>query len=101
MNIEGKCHGLDPIVKIIKKGIMPILQVIIPIGLILMGTIDLGKAVIASDEKEIKEAQSKLIKRFIYAAIVFLMVTLVSLVMGVVATGADNTSLWWTCWSKI
>ena len=102
MNISDTCRGLEPIVKIVKKGLLPILQVVIPIGLILMGTIDLGQAVIASDEKEIKAAQGKLIKRFIYAAIVFLMVTLVSLIMGVVATGVkDGTSLWWNCWSKI
>ena len=54
------------------------------------------------DEKEIKEAQGRLIKRFIYAAIVFLIVTLVNLVMQVVATGTkDGTSLWWDCYSSI
>ena len=100
--MKDNCKGIGPIVKIVKKGILPILQVIIPIALILMGTIDLGKAVIASDEKEIKEAQGRLIKRFIYAAIVFLMVTLVTLLMNVVATGVkDGTSLWWNCWSNV
>ena len=101
-DIDSSCKGLDVFVRIVKKAIIPIFQVIIPIALILYGTIDLGRAVIASDEKEIKEAQGRLIKRFIYAAIVFLIVTLVNLVMQVVATGTkDGTSLWWDCYSSI
>jgi len=101
VNINDSCRGIGPIVRIIKKGIMPIFQVVIPIALILMGTIDLGKAIIASDEKEIKEAQGRLIKRFIYAALVFLMVTLTYLLMGVLAQGADDTNLWAQCWGNI
>ena len=101
-DIDSSCKGLDVFVRIVKKALIPIFQVIIPIALILYGTIDLGKAVIASDEKEIKEAQGRLIKRFIYAAVVFLLVTLVNLVMQIVAAGAkDCTSLWWDCWSSI
>lgn len=101
-DIDSSCKGLDVFVRIVKKAIIPIFRVIIPIALILYGTVDLGKAVIASDEKEIKEAQGRLIKRFIYAAIVFLIVTLVNLAMQVVATGSkDGTSLWWDCWSSI
>ena len=102
--MDGDCRGLGPVVRIVKKGILPIFQILIPIGLILMGTIDLGKAVIASDEKEIKEQQGKLIKRFIYAAVVFLIFTLVRVVMGIVseskASGAD-TDTWLSCWNRI
>lgn len=102
VDINSSCKGLEVLIKIIKKGIMPIFQLIIPIALILFGTIDLGKAVIASDDKEIKAAQSALIKRFIYAAVVFLIVTLVSLLMSIVATGtSEGTSLWGTCWNSI
>jgi len=36
-----------------------------------MGTIDLGKAVLASDDKEIKAAQGRLFKRVLYAAVIF------------------------------
>ena len=95
------CGGLLPIVKVIKKGVFPIVQLGIPILLILLGTIDLGKAVISSDEKEIKAAQSRLIKRFIYAALVFFVTTLVSVLMNIVATGGAedaNTTKWEDCW---
>ena len=53
--LDQPCGGLDPIVKIIKKGVFPIVQIGIPILLIVFGTIDLGKAVISSDEKEVKQ----------------------------------------------
>ena len=79
--IGDACENLRPFIKIVKKGILPIFRVIIPIALILFGTVDLGKAVIASDEKEIKEAQSKLIKSFIYAALLVLIFILINLFM--------------------
>lgn len=92
------CGGLLPLVKVI-VGVIRIFQIVIPIGLIIYGTIDLGKAVIASDEKEIKAAQSRLIKRFIYAAAVFFVPLLVTVVMNVVATGAEgDATSWANCW---
>lgn len=99
--LDAPCAGLLPVVKIIYR-LVKIFQWGIPIALILYGTIDLGKAVIASDEKEIKAAQSRLIKRFIYAALVFLVVVLVEAFMNLVASsGSDDsdTSSWQSCWS--
>lgn len=101
--LDKPCGGLDPIVKIIRKGVFPIVQIGIPILLIVFGTIDLGKAVISSDEKEVKQAQGRLIKRCIYAVAIFFIVTLVNLVMSLVATGAEddtNTSGWAICWRE-
>lgn len=93
------CGGLLPLVRVVRKGIFPLVQIVIPIGLIIYGTIDLGKAVIASDEKEVKAAQSRLIKRFIYAALIFFVTTLVSALMGIVATGGEgDTNSWSDCW---
>lgn len=103
--IDDACGGLTPIVKIIKNGVFPIVQIGIPILLIVFGTIDLGKAVISSDDKEVKQAQSRLIKRCIYAVAIFFITTLVSILMSLVATGADsdetNTSSWAQCWNSI
>ena len=93
-----ECEGLLPIVKVIVK-VIKVFMVVIPILLILYGTIDLGKAVIASDEKEVKAAQSRLIKRFIYAALIFFVTTLVSALMGIVSTGGEgDTNSWSDCW---
>lgn len=106
-NVNDSCGGLGPIVRIIKKGVFPIVQIGIPILLIVFGTIDLGKAVISSDEKEVKEAQSRLIKRCIYAVAIFFITTLVTLLMSLVGTGAEsgdgeaNTTGWADCWNSI
>ncbi|MDO5002958.1 MAG: hypothetical protein Q4E39_01845 [bacterium] len=100
------CQGLGPIVVVIKS-VFRLIQFAIPIALILFGTIDLGKAVISSDEKEVKKAQSTLIKRFIYAAAIFFVVTLVTLLTNLVADGvADDsnngadTQSWSRCWQN-
>ena len=95
------CGGLLPIVRVIRKGVFPLVQLFIPIILIILGTIDLGKAVIASDDKEVKAAQGRLIKRFIYAALIFFVTTLVSVFMDLVSKGGDDagdTTSWQSCW---
>ncbi len=99
------CNGLLPIVQFVRKGIFPLIQIGIPIVLILMGSIDLGKAVMSSDDKEIKGATSKLIKRVIYAVAIFFVVTIVTLVMNLFANvsgdehgGTGDTTGWGACW---
>ncbi len=61
------------------------IQIFIPIVLIVLGMLDMGKAVLSNDEKTMKEAQGRLIKRIIYAVIIFLIVSIVKIVVGVVA----------------
>ncbi len=103
--VNDNCGGLEPIVRIIKKGIFPIVQIGIPIVLIVLGTIDLGRAVISSDDKEVKGAQSRLIKRCIYAVAIFFVVTIVNIIMSLVAGSADSTEVdsnsWANCWNSI
>jgi nitric oxide reductase large subunit len=92
------CGGLLPIVRVVVQ-LIKIFMIVIPIALIIYGTIDLGKAVIASDEKEVKAAQSRLIKRFIYAALIFFVPMLVGVVMNVVSVGGEgDTASWENCW---
>ena len=79
----------------------------IPILLIIYGMIDLGKAVIASKEDEIKKATKAFGKRFLYAVLVFAVVWIVQFVLSTVANvaGPDavdyNESSWKACWCKI
>lgn len=102
-DISGACGGLLPVVKVIRQGLFPIIQIGIPLLLIVLGTIDLGKAVISSDDKEVKAAQSRLVKRCIYAVAIFFVATLVTVLMNIlVATTADDdvevTNNWYNCW---
>ncbi len=107
--LDDDCGGLRPIVAIIKHGVFPIVQIGIPILLIVFGTIDLGKAVISSDDKEVKQAQSRLIKRCIYAVAIFFITTLVSIIMSLVSKGVDvsndqdstNDTGWANCWNQV
>ena len=99
--------NLLPIVSFIKHGVIPIFQIGIPIILIVMGTIDLGKAVLSSDDKEIKAGTGRLIKRAIAAIFVFFITTIVTLVMGLFAKGdhqvkddGTDTTSWGDCWTS-
>ncbi|MCM1370349.1 MAG: hypothetical protein NC181_00450 [Clostridium sp.] len=75
-----------------------IVQIAIPILLIIFGMIDLGKAIVASKEDDIKKGQSIFIKRLITAIIVFLVIWIVKVVVRLVSsntnTEANNESMW-------
>lgn len=75
--------------------VVNLIKIAVPIILIIMGMIDLSKAVMGNDEKQMKESQSKLIKRVIYAVLVFLVVSVVQLLFSALSgTGAtDNGNI--------
>ena len=88
------CKGLFDVIVLLRNG-DTLLQWLIPLGLVLFGMFDLGKAVIAGKEDEMKKAQGTLIKRVIYAIAIFLIITIVTFVVGLVG-GPD----WKTCWEE-
>lgn len=61
--------------------ILSYVRIIVPILLILLGTIDIGRAVVASKEDEMRKAQSTFIKRAIAAVCVFLVPALINVIM--------------------
>ena len=68
----------------------------VPILLIVLGSIDLGKAVISS--------KKSLINRLIYAVLVFCVVWIVTIVMDAISgigIEGTNTTNWKTCWEQI
>ena len=79
------------------KMIVKVLQIAIPVGLIIMGTIDMGKSVIAGDEKKIKENQGKFVKRIISAVIVFLIPLIINVVLNFVVQDSND---WVKCWNE-
>lgn len=74
--------------------IIQIFQIAIPIILVVMGLVSLGKAVVASKDDEVKKATSGLIKKLILAAAIFFVVAIVKLVIGLVDSNAANNSCW-------
>lgn len=60
------------------------IKVIGPIAVILLSSLDFIKAVVGTDEKAMKEAQSKLIIRLVAAAALFLIPTLLQLLLNII-----------------
>ena len=92
-----ECSDIAPIVGFI-KGVFTLIQFAIPLGLIVMGAWDLGKAVFSSDDKEIKAATGKLIKRAIAAVAVFFLVLIVNVILDMVADNSEEGTVI-NCWN--
>ena len=88
------CGKVLPILDI-AKFVLTAIQWVAPILLILWGTLDLVKSVIAGKEDDIKKNQGTLIKRIISAVIIFLIPTAVSLLLGLI-----GSTEWKCCWSQ-
>lgn len=90
------------------KGVLTFVQWAVPIVLIVLGTIDMFKAVSSNDEKATKTAQKKFGIRLIYAVVIFLIPWIIRVVFGFAGnilgdqgTEADNAIKdFFTCWSK-
>lgn len=72
--------------------VVTVIKIGIPILLIILGMIDLGKAVMAQKEDEIKKGQALFVKRLIGAILVFLVVFIVQIIVRFIASG-DNTNI--------
>lgn len=84
--------------------IINIIWIGIPIILIVLGSVDLGKAVISSKEDEVKKAKKAFINRLLYAVAVFAVVWLVTLLLdfvGGLGLDGSNTTGWKACWEQI
>lgn len=93
VTLGSTCEGsMQAIVNIFKFALTAI-QWLVPILLILWGTIDLVKSVVAGKEEDIKKNQKTLVRRVISAVIVFLLPLAVSVLMGLI--GSEG---WRTCW---
>jgi fumarate reductase subunit D len=83
------CSDTQPIWAFVGT-IVKIFKIVIPILLIIFGSIDLGKAVVASDDKAIKSAATTLGKRAIAAVVIFFIPTIVGAIFNLFAGGKDS-----------
>ena len=65
--------------------IIQLFKIAVPILLIVLGMFDFFKAVSAGKEDDIKKAQGMFIKRVIYGVVIFLIITIVMLLMGIIS----------------
>lgn len=106
MLLVDLCEDAGFIIRIIVK-IVKYVHIIVPILLIVLITFDLFKVLVGTaDEKAKSEAFNKAVKRFIYAAIVFLVPTIITFIFSKIegisddkskATNTTSTS-WISCW---
>lgn len=101
MNGEYTCGGTN----LIFSGAFPyvistlvlLIKIVVPILLIVFGMLDLGKAVVASKEDEIKKGQQLFIKRAISAIIVFFVIQLVQIIVRFVSGNDASVANCFNC----
>lgn len=92
MDATQICNLLDADLVTFIHNVIVVIKIAVPIILVIFGMLDLAKGVMAGKEDEIKKGQQVFIKRIIAAVFVFLVITIVQLVMGVVSS--DDNSFW-------
>ncbi len=89
-----------PIFRIAAK-LVHILQFLIPIILIVLVALDLFKAMsnVNIDDKTKKDAMNKILKRLIYAVIIFLIPMVVNFLLDKVMKVTNESNNWFSCWT--
>lgn len=89
------CGGVSelpvPIANLISLAISTI-KILVPVILIVMGMIDLTRALTKQKDDEIKKAQMLFVKRIISGLLVFFIVAVVQFALGVLSKAADDDS---------
>lgn len=103
--ILAKCGDQDLLTILgVVRAAINVLVFVIPIILIVLGIVDLSKAVISSDEKKTKEAQKMFLTRVIYAVVIFLVPTIVSLLFNLLPDAVFGNEIdgytWRDCWNE-
>ena len=98
------CCNMKPFLKILRI-VIRLLQFSVPLILLVLGTVDMIKAVTSNDEKTAKNSLDTFIKRLMYGVLVFLVPFLVRLVLNIINNnilkGSDVDSMnWLGCWNE-
>ena len=67
-----------------------ILRIVGPVLLLILGGFDMAKAVASQDESSIEKAKKKLVNKFIAAAAIFFVLTIMEFVVGIFAKNAEG-----------
>lgn len=87
----GSVKGIPKGITIFSRNLIKVIKVLVPVVLIILGIIDMVRAVSGNDEKVMKEASSRLIKRAIAAVLVFFVISLVQFVINVLSKAAKDS----------
>ena len=96
LDVASFCTDTANIWKVLGYVVL-IFKIVIPILLIIFGMVDLGKAVISSDDKAISKSVSSLLKRFIAAVVIFFVPTIVYAIFNVLQITEVVKDTYQTC----
>ena len=95
VKVADACHNeyLDPF-KTIVSTIIDIIKIGVPIILIVLGMIDMAKAVATQKDEKIKEGQKNLLSRLLTGAVVFFIVAIVQLLVNIIGDNIVDDTIW-------
>ena len=99
LDISEICSNFDTELATFIHNIILVIKIAVPIVLVILGMLDLGKGVVAGKEDEIKKGQSTFVKRLVAGAIVFFMISITQLVISIIDKDSDGDI--WTCANAI
>ncbi len=92
---DAVCSEIPEEIKNLLRIIVLVIQIGVPIILVVLGMVDLGKAVMQQKEDDIKEAQQLFIKRLIAAGLVFFIIVIIGFMLTILdmALGDRNAAI--------
>lgn len=89
----GNISGIPEKIPSLTSDIVFIIQIVVPIILVIVGTIDFVKAITAGKDDEIKKGQQSFIKRLIAGALVFFVIVITKFLVSVVNDSSDSANI--------
>ena len=77
--------------------ILYIIKILVPVIIIVLGSIEFGKAAISKDEKSIMLAANSLVNKFILGVLIFMIPTLLDAALSLVSDAEEATQDYETC----
>ena len=81
------------------KFVIRIIQIAVPFALVIWGSLDWFKALIAGDEKEMKAKRKPFISRLVAAIVILVLPWLVELIASQIA--GDRADSFWKCYHNV
>ena len=99
LNLENyNCASVQPLFNA-ALFVIRIIQIAVPFALVIWGSLDFFKALIAGDEKEMKAKRKPFISRLVAAIIILVLPWFTKLIASQIA-GSTNTENFWTCFNN-
>jgi len=90
---EGLMDNIPTLIPKVISVVYIVIQIAVPVVLVVIGSLDLLKAISSQKEEDIKKGQKIFIKRLIAAILVFFTFVVVKFVISIVADGNSNKIL--------